>query len=297
MILKIPQHVMLKLRVWRDFGNTEVTGFFVTEKDNESNVIDAHLVKAKCSATTVHMKPDDIGDFYHRQIAQKIYPDQLQIWWHTHPGNSASPSGTDETTFEDLGKDRTFNIMYILARGGQEFAQLSVTDKRTKYMIKEKMTIAHPNVAWSEIDSYEKLKEEYDEMVVKPVYVHSYNNNVYTYTPPVYNGTAFENAGQISKTFLNDYSKPTQRELFEQKKRKDHEDIDPIYDDIIEQIDAEYQCCKNYNEFMILVQEMVEDDEVSGEILNKWFKNNQLNARCKDGNVIYNGKKLPARTG
>jgi len=180
MDLNIPQHTLFKLQAWRDMGETEVTGFFVTEKGDMRNVIDAIIIKAECSVATVDISAEAIENMYLSLAKKDIYPDQLQIWWHTHPGNSASPSHTDEKTFAELGQDRPLNIMYILASGGDEFAQISVTDIKSKIMLRSEINIKHPFTEWSTFPSYEELKKDYNDNVIRPVV------NAYTY-PTVIN--------------------------------------------------------------------------------------------------------------
>ena len=41
-----------------------------------------------------------VADFFETQVDAGRKPEQFgRIWLHTHPGNSAQPSGTDEETF------------------------------------------------------------------------------------------------------------------------------------------------------------------------------------------------------
>src|SRR5690606_33202362 len=49
-----------------------------------------------------------------------------RLWAHTHPGNSASPSGTDEDTFERVFGGCDWAVMFILARGGETYARLRI---------------------------------------------------------------------------------------------------------------------------------------------------------------------------
>lgn len=180
MKLKIPQHIMFKLQAWRDMGDTEVTGFFVTEQGSINEVIDAVIIKAECSMASVDISAESLEKMYFDMTEKGIYPAQLQIWWHTHPGNSASPSGTDQTTFAELGQDRARNIMYILAKGGEEFAQVSVTDLDSGLMLKSDMGIEHPFTKWQAFPGYDELKKQYSESVIKP-------------DPVIYNGYHYGN--------------------------------------------------------------------------------------------------------
>jgi proteasome lid subunit RPN8/RPN11 len=178
MNLIIPQHVLLKLCAWRDMGATEVTGFFVTKKDEPLQVIDALLAKAKCSMATVDITQEAIAEMFMEQIPLGIYPEQLMIWWHTHPGNSAAPSMTDTETFEELSQDRTTNIMYILAKDNNEFARVKVSDLKTNITVNQELNVLHPVRSWDNIPSYAQLLEEYKAKV--KIEVMSY---AYTYRP------------------------------------------------------------------------------------------------------------------
>jgi proteasome lid subunit RPN8/RPN11 len=165
MNLILPEHVMLKLRAWRDMGGTEVTGFFITEKNCPFKVIDAVLAKADCSVATVNIKPEDIQDLYIEQSKAGVYPDQLMIWWHTHPGNSASPSGEDQKTFNELGKDRTINYMYILSKSDNEVFQVSLKDKATGLTLESELEVIHPVSPWENFPDYSELRRQYDEKI------------------------------------------------------------------------------------------------------------------------------------
>lgn len=177
--LQIPQHVKFKLEVWRDIGDTEVTGFFITEKDKPLKVIDAILVESKCSSVEVDISAESLEDMYLEQMKKGIFPAQLLIWWHTHPGNGAGPSITDESTFEDFGKDRTFNAMYILASGGDDFAQISVTDLTTGIMLSKPIKIKYVHEAWTEDICYDDLKADYDEKITVKIFSYLTHNNIH----------------------------------------------------------------------------------------------------------------------
>lgn len=176
--LIIPEHIMLKLRAWRDMGDTEVTGFFITEKDNPLTVVDAILAKAKCSMASVDISAESLQDMYLEQSKNGIYPGQLLIWWHTHPGNSANPSTEDIKTFNELGRDRTTNMMYILAKNDNETMKLSVRDKITDLTSENNLQINHPIISWTNMPDYAELKAEYDEKITEhaPVASHYWKN-------------------------------------------------------------------------------------------------------------------------
>jgi proteasome lid subunit RPN8/RPN11 len=198
MKLNIPEHVMLKLRTWRDIGNTEVTGFFVTEKNNPLNVIDAVLARATCSVAAVDIKPDAIQDLYIEQTKNKVYPDQLMIWWHTHPGGCANPSSQDTATFNKLGKDRTTNYMYILSRTDEETFRVSIKDKASGMCLETSLQISHTIMPWTNYPDFSELKAEYDAKVIIEAPV------VYKYQKPKTGKKTTPSAA--TDIFFNDYA-------------------------------------------------------------------------------------------
>ncbi len=66
-----------------------------------------------------------MADYFDRQVDLGHRIEQFaRIWIHTHPGNSASPSSTDEETFARCFGSSDWAVMFILARGGQTYARL-----------------------------------------------------------------------------------------------------------------------------------------------------------------------------
>jgi len=168
-ILNIPPHVMTKLHTWRGWGPSEVTGFFVSSKENVLDIIDAELVRAACSSVSVDITSEELLEFYQRMAEKGIYPSQLRVWWHTHPKMTADPSHIDFDTFDELNQDRALGVMYILGED-HETCHLSIRDKETGLESIEEIKISHQSVNSSWQLDYESLKKDYEEYVtmVKP---------------------------------------------------------------------------------------------------------------------------------
>jgi hypothetical protein len=74
---------------------------------------------------TAALDDDAVADLFDAQVDQGRLPAQFaRIWVHTHPGDSARPSGTDERTFERVFGTCDWAVMFILARGGETSARL-----------------------------------------------------------------------------------------------------------------------------------------------------------------------------
>lgn len=109
---------------FRDRGPTEIGGFGIAGEDPFC-VEDIGLVQQLCTSVTVQFADDAVADFFDAQVDLGRRPEQFgRIWVHTHPGDSAEPSGTDEETFARCFGRADWAVMFILARGGQTYSRL-----------------------------------------------------------------------------------------------------------------------------------------------------------------------------
>lgn len=88
-------------------------------------VVDFQLVPQKCTQVTVAFDDHAVAEFFEDQVDQGRAPDQFaRIWCHTHPGDSAEPSGVDVETFDRVFGNCDWAVMFILAKHGETFAEL-----------------------------------------------------------------------------------------------------------------------------------------------------------------------------
>jgi proteasome lid subunit RPN8/RPN11 len=108
----------------RDYGDTEVGGFGVSRRGDLLLVEDFCLVQQRCTPASVTFSDESVADYFDRQVDQLRVPAEFaRIWIHTHPGDSAAPSLTDELTFERCFGEADWAVMLIVARGGQVYAR------------------------------------------------------------------------------------------------------------------------------------------------------------------------------
>ncbi len=125
--MKFDQSAWDKLCYLRDRGQTEVGGFAVSHDNDLLHVREIHLVPQETTSVTVKFADEGVADFTENMFEEGIEPRQcLRIWWHTHPGNSATPSFVDEETFEKVFGKCDWSIMFILAKGGEYYARLQL---------------------------------------------------------------------------------------------------------------------------------------------------------------------------
>jgi len=111
----------------RDFGSTEVGGFGISAPDDLLLIEDISLVRQKCTAVTVKFDDQAVADHFDDYVDLDYVVERFaRIWVHTHPGDSASPSCTDEETFARCFGNSDWAIMFILAQKGETYARLAL---------------------------------------------------------------------------------------------------------------------------------------------------------------------------
>ncbi len=100
-------------------------GFGISDANDLLLVQDLVLVEQCCSEVTVAFDDEAVADFFDTQFDQGLRPEQFgRIWVHTHPGDSAEPSSVDVETFARVFGRCDWAVMFIIARGGETFAEL-----------------------------------------------------------------------------------------------------------------------------------------------------------------------------
>ena len=111
----------------RDLGATEVGGFGISSREDLLLVQDISLVRQLCSEVTVKFDDQAVADHFDDYVDLGYTPERFaRIWVHTHPGDSAIPSSTDEETFARCFGNSDWAIMFILAQGGETYARLAL---------------------------------------------------------------------------------------------------------------------------------------------------------------------------
>lgn len=100
-------------------------GFGISAADDLLVVEDLFLVRQICTAVSVQFDDQAVADFFDAQVDAGLPPLRFaRIWVHTHPGDSAEPTATDEDTFQRCFGNSDWAVMFILSRGGRVTARL-----------------------------------------------------------------------------------------------------------------------------------------------------------------------------
>jgi hypothetical protein len=109
----------------RDAGETEVGGFGIANADDPLRIEDVVLVSQRTSPVRVAFDDLAVADYFDQQIDAGRRPEQFaRVWLHTHPGDCAIPSATDEETFTRAFCRCDWAVMGILSRDGATYARL-----------------------------------------------------------------------------------------------------------------------------------------------------------------------------
>jgi len=120
-----------KLLYLRDYADSEVGAFGISDANDLLLINDIVLVQQYCSYAYVAFDDESVADFFDQQVDAGMRPEQFaRIWIHTHPVNCPLPSATDEETFDRVFGRAEWAVMFILARGGQSYARLRFNSGR-----------------------------------------------------------------------------------------------------------------------------------------------------------------------
>ena len=124
-VLRFLPTAYAKLLCMLNLGDTEVGGFGVAMPDDLLLVRDFVTVKQDATLASISFDDTSVADFFESQVVAGRKPEQFaRIWLHTHPGDSAQPSGTDEGTFDRVFGRCQWAVMFILASSGKTYARL-----------------------------------------------------------------------------------------------------------------------------------------------------------------------------
>ena len=114
-----------KLIFFRDCGDTEISGFGISDPEDLLCIIDFQTVRQETTVASISLDDQSIADYFEDQVDGGRKPEEFfRLWLHTHPANSPSPSSTDETTFARVFGNCDWAVMCVVARQGKTYARL-----------------------------------------------------------------------------------------------------------------------------------------------------------------------------
>lgn len=124
-ILRFSPTAWAQLLFFRDKGETEIAGFGITPPDDLLYVEEFATIKQDVTMASFAFEDTAVADFFDQQVDLGRKPEQFgRILIHTHPGDSATPSGIDEENFQRVFGRCDWAVMFILGRTGKTYARL-----------------------------------------------------------------------------------------------------------------------------------------------------------------------------
>lgn len=186
MKLRFSPTAWAKLLYLRDYGDTEVGGFGITLPDDLLYVDDFILIKQECTSVTVEFDDDDVADFMMDMVEDGLKPEQfMRIWIHTHPSMSATPSGTDEETFDRVFSKCDWAVMAIVSDTGSQYCRLQINGGPFPGAFDIPIEVDFSTYEFPASDT-EAWKKEYDDNVTECVF--TYTGGYHGYNWPNYHG-------------------------------------------------------------------------------------------------------------
>ena len=124
-VLRFSPTAWAKFVFFRDCGETEISGFGISEPDDLLCVIDFQTIRQDATIASISLDDQAIADHFDAQVDVGRKPEQFfRLWLHTHPGSSATPSSVDEETFARVFGTCDWAVMCVLAQEGKTYARL-----------------------------------------------------------------------------------------------------------------------------------------------------------------------------
>jgi len=178
-VLRFSYDAWQKLQYIKQKSTTEVSGFGITDPDDPLYITDFKLIKQNSTSATTDMTKEGIAEFddkYGYELG--LLPvNMMRVWIHTHPSFSATPSNTDEETFNEVFGKCNWAVMFILGEDNKYTCTLQYnTIPAGKFNIPMKVDGFPENKEWD---------KELKENVQKPVFVvEKLNNNLIIHKRP-----------------------------------------------------------------------------------------------------------------
>lgn len=122
--LRFTAYSWAKFNYLRDLNDAEVFCFAITDPTDPLLIKDLWVPKQKVTSASVDLDSEDLAIRYEQMGETAPLSSFTRIWLHTHPGNSASPSGTDVDTQTKIFGTTEWSVMAILAKGGDFYSEL-----------------------------------------------------------------------------------------------------------------------------------------------------------------------------
>lgn len=124
--VSLSPYAYAKMRWFCRKGKTEITGFGISPEIKDLLYVDDFItVPQECTSASCEIDDAGLAKYFTDCVSRKLEPVQfMRMWFHTHPGDMLSPSGTDKDTMRKCFGDSAWQMMLIMCQDGRMSATL-----------------------------------------------------------------------------------------------------------------------------------------------------------------------------
>jgi len=111
--ITLTSYVWEKLKFMKSAGNSEVSGFGISDTTNPFCMVDFVVPTQVCNSMGTEIDGEAILNYLEQQACLDTVP-YTRMWVHTHPGFSAIPSSVDWNTFLQCFGNAPWSVMLVL---------------------------------------------------------------------------------------------------------------------------------------------------------------------------------------
>jgi len=149
-----------KLVWFRDQKKTEVGAMAISKPEDPLFVTDFEFLPQECTSVKTDFDTDAQNEWMETKLIDGHNPDNFaRIWAHTHPGASATPSGTDWDTFQEAMGEAAWGVMLILGTSNEFVCVFRCHDQMLNIPVEVEQTTV-PEDWFKELDNIKPPKPQ-----------------------------------------------------------------------------------------------------------------------------------------
>jgi proteasome lid subunit RPN8/RPN11 len=106
-------------------ADTEVGMMGVATTEDPLLITELHVIEQDASGAYFEFRDEALMKWQHEMHERGLSPEQYwRCWWHSHPGEGVTPSGTDQTTFSKNFGQCPWSIMAIISKSVEKYSSV-----------------------------------------------------------------------------------------------------------------------------------------------------------------------------
>ena len=161
--IKIDYLALAKMKGYVDGCNEEVAWLAACKKEADCyRIYDTFICQQETSLVTAELHESGLQELASRLVKEGRTNEleNIRVWGHSHVNMATSPSGTDDSTFEEYYKNCEYFIRLIMNKIGEMQIDIAETERKLIFY-NVKWTIGFPK----ELEKYEKERNKLSKRI------------------------------------------------------------------------------------------------------------------------------------